>query len=227
MAPSRGRVLAAPPDGRPESALSAATALRTRTAPHHRATETAYSGYDLTEPRSYALFLSAHARAITAAERALAASPGLPPWRARTPFLHDDLGALNVPVPSPLPFSVVLDTGRAWGVLYVLEGSRIGSAMLSRQVPQGRPRSYLAASHDPGEWREFRARLDVGLATGEEPLLDRAVGGAIACFALFAAAARGPDPAEIGAGRADGAGARRPAAEATAASQRPGGRGAA
>lgn len=161
----------------------------------HRDTEAAYAGFDLTDRRAYTLFLQAHLCALTAAERALAATPGLPSWQPRTPFLQDDLNVLGAPVPTALPFSAVLDTGRGWGVLYVLEGSRIGSEILSKRVPQDLPHSYLAASHGPGGWRTFRAALGAGLSNGDYLILERAAAGAVACFSLFTAAARSRSPA--------------------------------
>jgi heme oxygenase len=170
--------------------LSAATVLRTRTASCHRDTEAAYADFNLTERRSYTLFLQAHSRAVSAAERALAATSGLPHWRPRALLLEDDLDALDALVPLPLSFPAVRDVGTAWGVLYVLEGSRIGSELLCRRVPQDLPRSYLAASHGAGEWRAFRAALGEALADGDEGTLERAVAGAISCFTLFAIAAR-------------------------------------
>jgi len=172
---------------------SAAAVLRTRTAPFHLDTEAAYAGFDLTDRHSYIHFLQAHLRAVTVAERALAATPGLTAWQPRTPLLRHDLAELGAPVPTESCGTAVLDPGRGWGVLYVLEGSRLGSEILSRRVSEDLPHSYLAAAHGPGQWRAFRAVLETALAAGGEPMLERAVAGATGCFSLFAAAARSPD----------------------------------
>ncbi len=188
--PGRPLIATAETDSRGRASLSAAAALRARTAPQHRATEAAYAGYDLTNRRSYTTFLQAHGRAVTAAEQVLSASAGLPEWQPRAPLLRQDLDALDAPMPNPLPFPAVRDTGEAWGVLYVLEGSRLGSELLSRRVPPGLPRSYLAASHGPGGWHAFRTRLEADLAS-DKLVLERAVTGAFACFTLFSNAALG------------------------------------
>ena len=177
------------------AARSAAAVLRTRTAPFHRDTEAAYAGFDLTDQHSYTLFLQAHLRAVTVAEQALAATPGLAAWQPRTPLLRHDLAELGAPVPARSSGTGVLDPGRGWGVLYVLEGSRLGSEILSRRVPHDLPHSYLGASHGPGQWRTFRAVLETALAIGGELMLEQAVAGATGCFTLFAAAARSPDQA--------------------------------
>jgi heme oxygenase len=191
VTPSRPAVVDVPAHRTAESraGTSPATALRSRTASSHRATEAAYAGFDLTDRRSYTLFLQSHARALVAAESALGVIPGLPAWRPRVPFLRDDLAALGAVVPAPLPFWAVLDAGRGWGVLYVLEGSRIGSELLSGRVPHALPRSYLTAAHGPGEWQAFRAVLESALGEGDASMLERAVEGAVDCFTLFTTAA--------------------------------------
>ncbi|MET0137957.1 MAG: heme oxygenase, partial [Sphingobium sp.] len=77
--------------------------------------------------------------------------------------------------------------GFRWGLRYALEGSRLGGAMLSRQVAPGLPRAYLSAIHEKGGWAAFQARLDAA-AGPEQAWIDDAVRGATAAFALFQAA---------------------------------------
>ena len=75
----------------------------------------------------------------------------------------------------------------AWGMLYVLEGSRLGGAMLAERVGPGLPRSYLSARHQPGDWRGFLAVMETACGPGDYP---QALAGARTAFHLFATAAR-------------------------------------
>ena len=92
------------------------------------------------------------------------------------PLLAQDLAALDLPLPEPLPLDDNVADGFHWGLRYTLEGSRLGGAMLSRQVAPGLPKAYLSAAHGKGEWIAFQRALD------------DAVQGAQAAFALFAQA---------------------------------------
>ncbi|MCI9882950.1 biliverdin-producing heme oxygenase, partial [Methylobacterium goesingense] len=122
---------------------SIVAALRSATGGDHDRVDAAYGDFDLAAPDSYRAFLHAHARARPAAEDALAAVPGLPHFRPRTPLLAADLGALDEAMPPPLPFALPAGDAAAWGALYVVEGSRLGGIMLARTVPDGLPTAYL------------------------------------------------------------------------------------
>lgn len=157
-------------------------ALRDATMEDHRRVDAVYAGYRLDSLADYRAFLRAHARALGALERVAGAeSP-------RLPLLADDLAALDDPMPAPLPLAVPEADGFRWGLRYALEGSRLGGAMLSRQVGAGLPRSYLCAAHGKGEWVAFQRALDSAAAEGGEGWLGDAVQGAQAAFALFAQA---------------------------------------
>jgi hypothetical protein len=80
---------------------SIVAALRSATGGDHDRVDAAYGDFDLAAPDSYRAFLHAHARALPAAEDALAAVPGLPHFRPRTPLLAADLGALDEAMPPP------------------------------------------------------------------------------------------------------------------------------
>ncbi len=157
-------------------------ALRDATMDDHRRVDSIYTGFSLGTPRSYAAFLTAHARVLGALEAAVA------PDRPRQPLLADDLAALGVAMPDPLAQPDVRRDGARWGVRYALEGSRLGGAMLARQVGEGLPRAYLTAAHGKGEWIAFQRALDSAAAEGGEGWLEDAVQGARAAFALFAQA---------------------------------------
>ncbi len=163
--------------------MSAALALRERTAAAHAAVDAAFAGYDLADAGGYRAFLIAHARALPAVEAWLSRRAGMPDWRPRAGALAEDLAALGVEMPAPLPFALPDDDAAAWGALYVVEGSRLGGAMLARDVGAGLPRAYLSAVFAPGEWRSLRAALDAALV--DEGALDRAVDAAEATFGLY------------------------------------------
>jgi len=161
--------------------------LRAASAPDHDRVDGLYGGYRLDETDSYGAFLAAHARALGAAEAALAAEPELPAWRGRGDALAADLAALGRPLPSPLPFAAA--GAAAWGLLYVTEGSRLGGAMLARAVPGHLPSAYLSARHERGEWKRTLEALEARAAAADEAWRARALAGAAAGFRLYEAAA--------------------------------------
>jgi heme oxygenase len=168
------------------NADTARHALRDATRESHQRVDAVYSGFALDSAADYGIFLTAHARALGALETA--ARPEAP----RLPLLADDLAAMDLPMPDPLAMDVGTGDGFLWGVRYALEGSRLGGAMLSRQVAPGLPKAYLSAAHGKGEWIAFQAALDSAAGDGGEGWLDDAVQGAQAAFALFAQAGQTP-----------------------------------
>lgn len=157
-------------------------ALRDATMDSHRRVDALFADFSLDSPQSYRHFLTAHGRAVGAIE------PVARPDAPRLPLLAQDMAALDAPMPAPLPAPAHDADGYRWGLLYALEGSRLGGAMLSRQVGEGLPRNYLSAVHGKGEWVAFQHALDGAAAEGGEGWLEDAVQGALAAFALFAAA---------------------------------------
>ncbi len=168
--------------------MSFVRTLRQATAADHEMVDAHYGGFALDRPAGYRSFLTAHARALPAVERALVEASDLPPWRSRTALLAADLHALDAPMPAPLPFQPGAAAER-WGALYVIEGSRLGGQLLARSVPAGLPSAYLAAHHLPGEWRRLLTTLDTHAAGQGQAWQDAALAGARACFALYARAA--------------------------------------
>lgn len=166
--------------------MSAIERLRQETRAAHDRIDEAFGRYDLSKREDYVRFLHAHALALPAAEAALAAEPGLPLWRERRSLLIADLTALDRSPPPPLDFTLPAQTGAAWGALYVIEGSRLGGVMLSRNVPPTWPARYLGARHLPGEWRLLLAAVDA-TATDERWIMG-ALAGANATFDLYARA---------------------------------------
>lgn len=166
---------------------SASATLRATTGADHERVDAAFAGFDLADREGYRGFLLAHARALPAAEAVLAAVPGLPAFRPRTPLIAADLAAFGETMPAPLPFAVPGGDAGAWGALYVVEGSRLGGTLLARSVAEGWPGGYLGAKHLSGEWRVLLAALDE--AAVDDAWTQRAVEGARATFELYRRAA--------------------------------------
>ena len=173
--------------------------LRAATAESHAALDATVAAFGLGTPAGYAAFLTASAVALGPLERGLelaGVGAWLPDWprRARRGGLARDLAMLGkAPPPVREPASVPSPAFAA-GLLYVLEGSRLGARFLARQVRAagaGLPLAYL--THGEGEdlWRSFLVWLEaipkVGFWT------DEAEAGArygFRCFSdAFAAAA--------------------------------------
>jgi heme oxygenase len=167
--------------------MSALAALRAATRSSHDAVDAAFGRFDLAHRDDYARFLTAHARALPAVEAALSTASGLPPLRPRAGLLEADLTALGLPTPEPLSLDMPVDHATAFGMAYVIEGSRLGGAVLARQVPPELPRAYLSATHLSGEWRAFGQAIDN--AATDEAWTARAIAGARRVFDLYARAA--------------------------------------
>lgn len=173
------------------NALSVNHFLRNATAADHRAVDAAFGAFSLTDRDDYCRFLSAQLRAVAAVERALA---HMPDWRPRADLIADDLAMMGEGVPSPLGFAPPESVGAAWGMLYVLEGSRLGGVVLAQMADAGFPRSFLMAAHAPGEWRAFREAMAhaaerAGDGRAQAQWRQDALSGARAVFALFEEAA--------------------------------------
>ncbi|WP_207538915.1 biliverdin-producing heme oxygenase [Sabulicella rubraurantiaca] len=162
--------------------------LREATREAHDAVDRAFGAYALTGRDGYARFLRAQARILPAMERSLDPGPLLPPWRGRGPLLSADLAALGEAMPPAAPLALPPGEAARLGAIYVLEGSRLGGAMLARQVPAEWPGAFLRTPAPAGLWRAVIALLeaeDSGPAWREE-----AADGARAAFGAFLDAAR-------------------------------------
>ncbi|WP_420136315.1 biliverdin-producing heme oxygenase [Sphingomonas sp.] len=170
--------------------MSARKTLRTATAEKHEMIDAAFGAFDLSDANSYGRFLTAHARALPAVERALAQREGLPAFGLRTPLLQQDLEALGLPMPDPYEMGAPANDAGAFGALYVIEGSRLGGSILAGAVPAELPRAYLSAVHPAGAWRAFGDALDHASSLGDDDWMDQAIAAADATFDLYADAAR-------------------------------------
>ena len=162
--------------------------LRNATQENHTRVDDAFARFDLRERDSYREFLAAHARVLPAVETAIAAASPWPGWKPRTSALVEDLATLGAEPPPPMAFVAPSDAQSLWGLLYVLEGSKLGGMMLARQVGEGLPKTFLGARD--GRWGDFLAALEQGFAADDGAGLERAVEAARAAFAAFLEAAQ-------------------------------------
>jgi heme oxygenase len=122
--------------------------------------DAAFSRFDLARPDGYAEFLLAQARILPALEALLRPEELVPGWRGRTAELLQDLNDLGVPAPPSIPPNIPIGSGGRLGALYVLEGSRLGGAVLARRVRAELPVAFLSAVHPSGAWRSLLAQID-------------------------------------------------------------------
>lgn len=168
--------------------MSPHTALKAATRAAHDRVDSAFAGFDLSDEAQYRRFLELHAAAFLPAEQALdeAGAAGLiEGWddNSRSAALLGDLAELGVTVPALLDPPPYEGEAAILGGAYVLEGSRLGGAVLRRSVGPGLPRRFLDSLHPPGRWRAFVAQLNAALY--EPQSLARATQAALGTFALF------------------------------------------
>jgi heme oxygenase len=151
-----------------------------------------FSRCSLSDPAGYRVFLLAQAEAFLGVEAALDAGGIerlLPDWpaRRRADLLIADLADLGATAASREPISLDGDPALL-GAAYVLEGSRLGGAVLKRSIPDGAPRRFLQAPQEPGAWRKLLALLDESLY--EPRTIAAACEAANTVFLLFERAGR-------------------------------------
>ena len=171
-------------------------ALRSATHDLHLRVDQAFSRFDLTDRWGYGDFLAVHARVLPGIEAALdgAGAAGLlADWldRRRTAALRADLTDLERAMPPPQPAALVFPSRAALvGGLYVLEGSRLGGAVLARRVIASpdpvarRATRYLAHGQGRRFWSSFLEVLNAEPADAGPG----AVAGARSVFLQFDAA---------------------------------------
>ncbi len=171
---------------------SARNLLRTATTPDHQRVDDAFAGFDLSSRDGYRAFLIAQAQPLMTVEAAIEAFDPvafLPDWpeRRRAPLIAADLADLAAPMPTHAPFELT-DAAAALGAIYVLEGSRLGGALLARNVPMDLPDRFIRCPPAPKRWRGLIEVLDGTLTSGDQR--DAAIGAARAVFDLFWRSAR-------------------------------------
>lgn len=175
-------------------------ALRAATAQAHDRLDALMSRFDLTDRAGYGRFLSAQAGALFTIEGQLDAAGVATlvadwPERRRSDALRSDLLDLGLREPQAVAVPALSRPAGLLGALYVLEGSRLGGAVLVREVPSGLPTRYLSPGN-PSRWRALVKLLDQRLSSEGE--LAAATDAALATFEMFARSASavlGPDAA--------------------------------
>ncbi|WP_064705974.1 biliverdin-producing heme oxygenase [Rhizobium bangladeshense] len=145
--------------------MSLRSVLRAQTADCHAEVDKLFGIFDLSSKEQYRTFLRAHARVIPAAENALEEAGIvrlLPDWpeRRRAQLLFADIGELGDRLPERLAPPALDGDAALWGAVYVLEGSKLGGALLAKSVPNRLPNSYLTPRGPKGAVRTFMDRLD-------------------------------------------------------------------
>lgn len=109
---------------------SAVTHLRTATRVDHEAVDGAFGHFAIGTRNGYRNFLVAH---VPLAERLIEPNTLVENWSGRTAALMEDLQALGGEAPVDSIFTLPEGEAARWGALYVIQGSRLGGAVLSRR----------------------------------------------------------------------------------------------
>lgn len=163
---------------------SARFVLREATSPDHLATEAAFAPFDIPLRDDYRRFLIAHAMVLPRFELGVTGQ-GWRDWQPRLPYLADDLAALGEDLPVAM-LAPKMSPVAAWGVQYVLEGSRLGGRLLAARLPADAPSRYLAPATDmSARWQAFCAALDEEAARGGSQWMDEVTDSAKETFRAF------------------------------------------
>jgi heme oxygenase len=109
----------------------------------------------------------------------------LPP---RLPVLSSDLAALGM---DPFPLTVAVPPSAAaaekLGLLYVVEGSNLGGAVIARQLvaslPESAPRAFFGGAEGPRRWQRFWTFAHTHDLKPDH--FEAAAGAARACFEFY------------------------------------------
>lgn len=172
------------------------SSLRGATDHLHRDLDRIAAGFNLGDATHYRRFLQANAATLIAIEQLLETSGVeqlLPDWRERSrrAAILADLHSLQSDV-QPLALRRTAPTpSEVFGILYVLEGSRLGARVQLDQVLASADENVRSASSylshgEPGEgsnlWRSFLERLETHEAADDQT---QTVSGAVYAFTMF------------------------------------------
>ena len=142
-----------------EAATSLRELLRSATRTAHDRVDALFGSCDLATEAGYTRFLTAQAAAWKTLAPVLDA-----PSQARLTGVEADLSALDVPMPAALEDGATPPAG-SLGMRYVLEGSRLGSTVLLRDLAElapdlvDRAGAYFTASSDLSSWKQLSTIL--------------------------------------------------------------------
>ena len=168
--------------------MTARAALKRASRDVHDRLDRTLSIYRLDQRGDYVTFLQAQARALLPVERALTdagAAALVPGWgeALRSALLTADLAELGAGDITQIPPPSYDGEAELLGGIYVLEGSRMGAAVLLRSVPAEFPRAFLGARSPSGRWGAFVATLERKLGSPVD--LEQAKDSARRTFACF------------------------------------------
>ena len=172
--------------------------LKEHTRIAHQKVDLQFSRFELANPLGYRNFLEAHDAVLPHCERVLALSGAawlIPDWpsRLRTLALEQDLRVMGGHASAGMAPMVVLAPAAVFGMMYVLEGSRIGGAVLATRLcsnsgPHCRDATrYLLHGKGIGLWPSFVAALNTAPQVLSD--IDTVLASALRTFELFEAAA--------------------------------------
>jgi len=177
-------------------AAPAATGLRGRlkiaTAEAHARLDARLGALDLQRRPDYRRFLEASAAALLPLEDALIAAGVariFPDWplRQRCGAIIEDVARLGG-IAGPLCWIAPPGFSGVLGMMYVLEGSRLGAKVLLSHVAQSpdpivaRTTAYLSHGAGLSLWPSFRTTLEANATLADEA---QAIDGALQAFSLF------------------------------------------
>lgn len=156
--------------------------LRRETAAAHQRVDDLFGSSDFSDEQSYGHFLRAQSRAWESLRPLLDEGSV-----ARADALRDDLDELGLDI--PLPLSGALPDALSIGHRYVLEGSRLGSTVLLRELATASPAlaqrasGYLMESAKIDGWKHLSTRLQMDRDGCDSP--DAIIDDALFVFSLF------------------------------------------
>lgn len=143
--------------------------LRSETRDLHQQLDDRVGRLSLATREGYVRFLMMHARVLPAAEAWLGRNEAfyaIPEarHRLRASELKSDLDSLGVDAPSSSNMSFLNENTSVLGICYVLEGSRLGGAYLSRMMARNNasfPLAFLRQGQERPLWKSFVGWLSV------------------------------------------------------------------
>lgn len=169
--------------------------LRSSTHHLHERLDSEFDFNTISNAEGYSAFLLANwpCAAIEAALEMAGIQQVLPDWdqRRRGKVLADDLAQFGISPPQTGPLAINSDFGTLLGWSYVLEGSRLGAAMILRTIDRPGQQVTWATHflrHGAGEqlWQSYKVALS---RIDADPLaISNACDGAALAFGCFLAA---------------------------------------
>lgn len=167
--------------------------LRRETAAAHERVDALFGSCDFTTEQGYGFFLTAQSAAWETL-RPMLDDGSL----ARADALREDLERLNLPVPGPL--DLVLPASATLGHRYVMEGSRLGSTVIMRDLATKAPEmaqkagAYLRESAKIDGWKQLSTKLQNNRDGYDSDV--SIIDDALFVFGLFEKAWRATDSAQ-------------------------------